>query len=189
MFFNRVTEIQFYREHWRTEPAPVLGGGKLSEEPGYTVTQTDRTYSELEDGKLYRVISGMYAAEMLGTVKSKSFGLLDLVPKDEDGQPVDDFSARVLRDGEGGEIKEWYALAAYLESFGEEGLPLRYASPDGRKQISRSWNPAELLKNPNWITLAALLVIVLAFVLAVVLVKKVSAARRKRRYGKKKNGL
>jgi len=189
MFFNRVTDIQFDRDDWRTEPAPVLGGGEPSGELGYTVTQNDRTSSGLEDGKLYRVISGMYAAEMLGTVKSKSFGLLSIEPKDENGVPITDFSGRVLRQKDGSEIKEWYALAAYLASFGEEGLPLRYASPDGRKQVSRSWNPVELLKNPNWITLAALLVIVLLTVLAVLLVKKISAARRKRRYGKKKNGL
>ena len=47
-----------------------------------------------------------------------------------------------------------YALAAYLQSFGEEGIPGRYSLPsgDGRKDVSRSWNPIELVKNPNWIT-------------------------------------
>ncbi len=170
MFFNRVTEI-----HLR-EPPWANGNGAAG-------------LSKLEDGKLYRVVCGMYAAEMLGTVKSRSFGLLTIEPKDENGVPITDFSERVLREKDGGEIKEWYALAAYLESFGEEGLPHRYASPDGRKQVSRSWNPVELLKNPNWITLAALLVLAVLFALAVLIVKKFSAARRKRRYGKKKNGL
>ena len=174
---------------------------------------------------VYRVVTGMYSAQMLGTVKSRSMGLLSLEPKMADGSPVIDFEdcmvrytptrgkpevpspptpmdstskamevvispvargARstpsavtvtvglepkmadgspvidfedcILRDVNGNEIKEWYALAAYLQSFGEEGVPARYAQPDGRKDVSRSWSPIELVKNPNWITLAALLI-------------------------------
>ena len=59
-----------------------------------------------------------------------------------DGSPVIDFEDCILRDVNGNEIKEWYALAAYLQSFGEEGVPARYAQPDGRKDVSRSWSPA-----------------------------------------------
>ncbi len=189
MFFNRVTDIKFYRDRRRTEPAPVLSGGKPSGELGYTVTQNDRTYSELEDGRLYRVVTGMYSAQMLGTVRAKSLGLLTLEPKDEDGRPVTDFKTQILRDKDGNEIKEWYALAAYLQSFGEEGLPERYAAPDGRKKVSRSWNPVELVKNPNWLTLAALAVILVLAVLAVFLVRKIIAYRRDRRYGKRRRGF
>ena len=101
----------------------------------------------------------MYSAQMLGTVKEKSLGLLSLEPKDENGVPITDFATRVLRDGNGSEIKEWYALAAYLQSFGDEGVPERYGMPkgDGRKSVDRSWNPIELLRSPNWITLVTLL--------------------------------
>lgn len=49
--------------------------------------------------------------------------------------------------------------AAYLQSFGDEGVPERYGMPkgDGRKSVDRSWNPIELLRSPNWITLVTLL--------------------------------
>ena len=40
---------------------------------------------EIEDDKLYRVVSGMSSVILLGTVKEKSFGLLELTPKDENG--------------------------------------------------------------------------------------------------------
>ena len=80
-------------------------------------------------------------------------------------------------------MKEWYALAAYLRSFGEEGLPGRYAAPDGRKQVSTSWNPIELLQSPGAPTLIALVVLVLAAALAAVLVRWVLGSRRRRRYG------
>lgn len=186
MFFNRVTDIQLVQENVRTEPAPVLGGGEQAGEYGYTVTHTDRTYSDVKDDQLYRVVTGMYSAQMLGTVKGKSMGLLTLEPKTADGSPVADFESCILRDANGSEIKEWYALAAYLQSFGEEGVPIRYAQPDGRKQVSRSWNPVELLKNPGWITVVTLIVLAAALVLAFFLIRALRYARRRRRYGKKK---
>lgn len=188
MFFNRVTDIRLVQENRRTEPAPILGDSSQHESSGYQymVTQTDRTYSELEDGQLYRVVTGMYSAQMLGTVKSKSLGLLSLEPKLADGTPVTDFEACILRDENGSEIKEWYALAAYLKSFGEDGLPLRYTAPDGRKDVSRSWNPVELIKAPNWITIVTLIVLAAAAVLAYFLIRALRYAHRRRRYGKKK---
>lgn len=184
MFFNRVTDIQLVQETRRTQPAPVLGSGEQSGEYGYTVSTIDRTYSDLRDDQLYRVVTGMYSAQMLSTVKSKSLGLLSLEPKMADGAPVTDFEACILRDENGSEIKEWYALAAYLQSFGEEGIPSRYSLPDGRKDVSRSWNPIELIKNPNWITLTALFVLTLATVLAAFVIRWLYYARKRRRYGK-----
>ena len=159
MFFNRVTECRYY----------ASGGDSY----------------EVEDGRLYRVVTGMYSAQMLGTVRGKSMGLLSLEPKMADGTPVTDFDACILRDANGSEIKEWYALAAYLRSFGEEGLPGRYAQPDGRKAVSRSWYPVELVKNANWITVLALLVLAAAVVAAVFLIRALRYAHRRRRYGKK----
>ena len=45
-------------------------------------------------------------------------------------------------------------------AFSSLRLPYRYAKPDGRKNVSRSWNPIELLKSPSWITLVALVVLI-----------------------------
>ncbi len=160
MFFNRVMEA-FLSE------APFAGSG----------------LAEIENDRLYRVVTGMYSAQMLGTVKSKSMGLLSLEPKMADGSPVTDFDQCILRDKNGNEIKEWYALAAYLQSFGSEGLSAHYAQPDGRKSVSHSWNPIQLLKNPNWITLAALLVLVLVVLAVYLAVRTIVRHRRGRRYG------
>ena len=118
---------------------------------------------------------------MLGTVKEKSFGLLSIIPKDENGAPITDFSTRVLKDRNGNEIKEWYALAAYLQSFENNGLSDRYSHSDGRKEVSHSLNPIALLKNPNWITLVALLVIILVVALVIFLVRRF-VFRRRRHY-------
>ena len=164
MFFNRVTEANLL------EP-PLAGPSNFQGQV------------PLEEDGLYRVVTGMYCAQMLSTVKETSFGLLSIVPKDEEGQAITDFSQRILRNASGGEIKEWYALAAYLRSFGEDGLSQRYASGDGRKEVSRSWNPVELVKHPSWISLVAWLVLALVVAGAVLLVRGVIRWRRNRRYG------
>ena len=67
----------------------------------------------------------------------------------------------------------------YKGSFGKEGLPDRYAHSDGRKEVSHSLNPIELLKNPSWITLVTLLVIILVIALVVVLVRRFVFGRRR----------
>ncbi|MCI8552468.1 MAG: bifunctional metallophosphatase/5'-nucleotidase, partial [Lawsonibacter sp.] len=181
MFFNRVTDIQLYRNITVTADVEMVDAEGNQMPPP---TFTHDFYEEIQDDQLYRVVTGMYSAQMLGTVKSKSLGLLSLEPKTADGSPVTDFEACILRDANGNEIKEWYALAAYLQSFGEEGIPSRYAQPDGRKDVSRSWNPVELVTNPNWITLAALAVLTVAAAAVFFLLRWLHYARRRRRYGK-----
>ena len=169
MFFNRVYRALLAEE-------TVEQNGKE--------THIERTLTEIDDDKLYRVVTGMYSAQMLGTVKGKSMGLLSLVPKDENGNEMTDFSTRVLKDKNGNEIKEWYALAAYLKNFGQSGVPAKYHDPDvcGTKRVSSSWNPIQLLRSPNWITLAAMAIVVLLILLAVFILRKVGRRRRDRRY-------
>jgi len=136
---------------------------------------------EIQDDQLYRVVTGMYSAQMLGTVKDKSMGLLSLEPKMADGTPVTDFNDCILRDKDGNEIKEWYALAAYLQWIGEDGVPEDwYAQLHGRKTVSHSWRPSELLTNWNWITWLVIAVVLL-LILLVVLVIRFSIRRRRRK--------
>ena len=132
---------------------------------------TENAY-EIDDNALYRVVTGMYSAQMLGTVKSKSMGLLSLEPKQADGTPVTDFADCILYDANGNELKEWYALAAYLEQFGEDGLPDRYADPaNGCKQVSDSFAPGQLLAGWNGITWAVLGIVLLILVLILLLIR------------------
>ena len=138
---------------------------------------------EIQDDQLYRVVTGMYSAKMLGTVKSKSMGLLSLEPKMADGSPVTDYNDCILYDKNGNEIKDWYALAAYLSSFGKEGVSAGYQFSDGRKQVSHSFNPIQLVKNLNWISFAALAAILLLIVVMVLVVRKVFRRLFGRRYG------
>ena len=157
----------------------------------YDATLTDVSFDadcglrdtrSIDDAALYRVVTGMYSAQMLGTVKSKSMGLLSLEPKMADGTPVTDFSDCILYDENGNELKEWYALAAYLEQFGEEGLITRYANADsGSKHVSGSLAPGQLLTGWNWITWAVLGIALLLLAAVVLLIRFVCRRVRKRR--------
>lgn len=154
----------------------------------YDAALTDVTFDEsstgnayeIDDNALYRVVTGMYSAQMLGTVKSKSMGLLSLEPKQANGTPVTDFADCILYDANGNELKEWYALAAYLEQFGEDGLPDRYADPaNGCKQVSDSFTPGQLLAGWNGITWVVLGIVLLILALILLLIR--SLRRRIRR--------
>ena len=139
--------------------------------------------TEIVDDQLYRVVTGMYSAQMLGTVKSKSMGLLSLEPKMADGSPVTDFNECILYDKDGNEIKEWYALAAYLEQFGEDGVPAKYAQHDGRKEVSSSWNPIEHFRNLKGISLVVQLVIAVVAALVCLVARVVVRRKKSSRYG------
>lgn len=156
----------------------------------YGAALTDVTFDEsgtgnayeIDDNALYRVVTGMYSAQMLGTVKSKSMGLLSLEPKQADGTPVTDFADCILYDANGNELKEWYALAAYLEQFGEDGLPDRYADPaNGCKQVSDSFAPGQLLAGWNGITWVVLGIVLLILTLILLLIRSLRHRIRRKK--------
>lgn len=137
----------------------------------------------IEDDRLYRVVTGLYCGQMLGTVNGKSFGILGITPRDETGVPVEDLETRIIRHENGAEVKEWYALASYLQSMGT--VDGRYAAPEGRKEVLPSWNPVELLRSPNrvgWVVYGT----VLALAALVLLIWLGRGRRKGRAYGKKR---
>lgn len=142
--------------------------------------------TEIEDDRLYRVVSGLYCAQMLGAVEDKSKGILKLAPKNEKGEVITDFEEYIIHDRNGAELKEWYALASYLESFGsnEEGIskiPERYRTEERRKVIQDSTNLVELLKNPNAFAVKVYMAVLFLLFLLAVVVLYVIGKRRQRR--------
>lgn len=141
----------------------------------------DESREEIKDDELYRIVAGLYSAQMLSVVGDKSFGLLSIVPKDKDGNPIENFDDHVIT-ADGHEVKEWWALAYYLKSFerkdGIPQVPDYYSQPQGRKIVDNSKNIITLLKNPNRIALV-LYGIILVLIAAIVFI--IRAIRRKRR--------
>ena len=144
--------------------------------------RADGTLEAIEDDQLYCVVTGMYCGEMLGAVKSKSFGLLSVTARDASGNPIDmsrlvDY---VVRDADGKPVKEWYAIASYLQEMGGE-MDEQYAEPDGRKMVYSSWNPVDLLKQANKFTYIALALVVILLVVVILIVRAIVRPKRSRR--------
>lgn len=153
MIFNKVTESSLRRENG--------------------------TLEKIEDDQLYRVVTGLYCGQMLGAVEDTSFGLLSVVARDASGQAIDmdRLEDYIIHDRDGNEVKEWYAIAAYLQSMGGE-MDAAYAGTDGRKTVYSSLNPVKLLKNPNRFTFIALGVIAVIVTVVVLILWKIFRRRR-----------
>ena len=142
----------------------------------------DGTLAEIKDNELYHVVAGMYMGQMLGSVKETSFGLLSITPRDKNGDPIatEDLVKHVVKDENGNPIKEWYAIATYLNEMGGE-MDSRYEKTDGRKVVYSSLKPSDLLRNANIFTYV---VLALIFIVLLLILKLIQVARRKK--GKKK---
>lgn len=141
---------------------------------------------ELEDDKLYRVVTDFYSSQMLGGVTDMSYGLLSLVPKYKDGTPIERYEDAVIK-VDGKELKAWTAIAQYMQSFedtdgdGTPNVPQTYATKEGRKVVEDSKDIKDLIKNPNKFTYIIVAVLVVLLVLVGLLVmwfRKIS-----RKYG------
>ena len=129
-------------------------------------------------------MTGTYAGNMLGSVKEKSFGLLSVIPRTADGTPIDltRLTDYIVHNDDGSELKEWYAIATYLQSMGGE-VDARYGAVDGRKVVYASLSPAAMLRNANRFTYAALALIVLVLLVVALIVRRI-VTRRVRRANK-----
>ena len=143
--------------------------------------RNDGTLEEIDDEKLYHVVTGMYCGEMLGSVEKTSFGLISIIPKDKNGNPInmEKLAEYVVKDSNGIPVKEWYAIASYLQGMGGK-MDEKYAQPDGRKIVYSSLNPVKLLKNANKFTYI-LLGIFAVLSLIIVLIVRLVVQRKKRK--------
>lgn len=130
----------------------------------------------IQDDQLYRVVADLYSGQMLGTVESKSFGLLTVTPRDENGTPVTDLESRILHDRDGSEVKAWYALASHLKK------QAQIRPPFPSKEENASWNPIHLLFPMGLPTLVLLLAGLVLIVLVLLVVRLIRRRRDKGSY-------
>ena len=150
---------------------------------------------ELEDDKLYRVVTDFYTSQMLGGVTDLSYGLLSIVPKFADGTPVENYEDAVIT-FDGKELKAWAAIAEYMSSFedtdgdGVGNVPEKYATEEGRKVVEDSKKLGDLLKNPNkffFIIIGVVFFVLILLVAIVILSVKVVRKVRKKIKEKREN--
>lgn len=144
----------------------------------------DGSLTKIEDDQMYLVVCGMYMGQMLGSVEETSFGLIKITPRDAEGNPiaVSDLVNYVVRDENGVAVKEWYAIASYLDRMGDT-MDAQYAKADGRKVVYSSLNPVKLLRNANKFTYILIAVIILLVLVAVLITRGILHIfkRRKRK--------
>src|SRR5699024_3113658 len=136
--------------------------------------ETNNGKIKLADDKLYRVVANLYTGQMLDLVNDKSKGLLSIIPKDEDGNEVLDFEDRILyNDGE--EIKEWLALAEYLQSFPEKDgipqIPEYYSKKQDRKIVDNDNSIKAKLTKLNRISIAIIFIPIILLILTILLTR------------------
>lgn len=147
--------------------------------------RNDGTLEAIEDNKMYRVVCGMYMGQMLGSVEKTSFGLIAITPRDAEGNPIatEDLVNHVVRDENGNPVKEWYAIASYIDAMGEN-MDEHYAQTDGRKVVYSSWNPVNLLRSANKFTYILIAILIVLILLAVILCKAAARMVRRKRNNK-----
>lgn len=143
---------------------------------------------ELEDDKLYRVVADLYSGQMLSAVTDASHGILSIVPKYEDGTPIEDFEDVIITEN-GKELKAWEAIAGYMESFedsdgdGIADVPEEYRKPQGRKVVEDSKDIGDLVKNPNKYTaiiIGAVVAVIVVIVLIILLIRKLVKRKKEK---------
>lgn len=153
------------------------------------LTRADGERTEIEDDKLYHVVTDLYTGQMLGSVMKMSYGLLSLEPKDKDGNPIENLEDHAVMEGNK-ELKAWDAIARYMQSFddadgdGIANVSEYYATTHDRKVVDDSKNVLDLVKKPNKFTAIIVcigLIIIIIIVLVVSLIRKIVRKSRKKK--------
>lgn len=87
--------------------------------PFTRVTEVFVNGKAVDKKRLYPVVTGLYTARLMGMLKSSSYGLLSVEPKDKDGNVVADLEQLVVYkkgpDGLLSTIPEWLSFAGYIK--------------------------------------------------------------------------
>jgi 5'-nucleotidase len=169
VFFDRVTNI------W-------LG----SEEEGYVPLD----YTE-SNKNLYRIATNIYNAAFLKVVGKFTYRILNIIPKDRNGVPVEDLAAfRVDADkSQAGiqELKEWIGVMEYIKSFpdingdGLPDIPEKYKGKLGRIVSETSLNPVSILSRGTMVTWGAFTAFVVFLIIVALIVRFIVNKLRRRR--------
>ena len=182
-----MTTARLYTDglYWHYNPNRML----LNKATDVFLVNNQEERVELENDKLYLVVTDFYSSQMLGGVTDLSMGLLSIVPKFADGTPIDNYEDAILMKGDQ-ELKAWVAIADYMSSFedtdgdGVGNVPAKYGTLEGRKVVEDSKNIINLVKNPNkfFFMIIGVVLLLLAIITAiVVLIVKVVKKIKKRK--------
>lgn len=176
-YFIQISGVRFTYNPYRM-PFDRVTGIEIMDENGHF---RPLDYSRANDA-LYRVAANIYEATFLKVIGSFTYNLLNIVPKDRNGKPIDslvDFrvDADPLQPGIQ-ELKEWVAIMEYIARFddltgdGYPDIPDRYRTPQGRIVKQASLNPFNLLYRGTMVTWAAFAVFALLVTILAVFIRR-----------------
>ena len=149
------------------------------------IVKPDGTTEPIDPDKTYHIAVDLYSMQMLGAVTDMSKGLLKVVPKDKDGNPITDpYAAAIYIDGK--ELKAWDAVAKYVSSFevNEDGVPEfpeYYSQLHDRKVVNDAKDIKSFMSNPNKFSIAFSIVKNLIVVVPVMIVTLVVMRKRRKK--------
>lgn len=185
-----MTTARLYTDglYWEYNPHRLI----LNKATDIYICDQNEQRVEIEDDKLYRVVTDFYSSQMLAGVTDLSYGLLKLEPKFADGTPIENYEDAIVMAGDQ-ELKAWVAIAEYMDSFedtdgdGVGEVPAKYDIKEGRKVVDDSNSFFKKINHLNKFTfliIAALCLVILVLVIIVLgfwtIVKKIIHKCRKK---------
>lgn len=85
-----------------------------SRPPFMRVIQVEANGEPVVKDSLYQVVTGLYTAKLMGMLRSSSFGILSVEPKDSSGRVIENLEDAILP------CQEWLAFAEYIKENGLE---------------------------------------------------------------------
>ena len=179
-YFLQISGLRFTYNPRRMLFDRVTGIEIGSEEEGYRTLD----YSA-SNQTLYRVAANIYNATFLKMVGKFTYSLLDIVPKDKNGAPIEKLTSALI-DGDKSqtgmqEIKQWQGVMQYVGSFpdtdgnGIPDIPEKYKGKLGRIVETPSLNPINLVSRaaaPTLIVLAGIVIVVLLIVAIIIVIRR-----------------
>lgn len=150
----------------------------------------EESRSEIVDDELYLIVTDYYSGQMLESVTRLSKGILSVVLKDADGNPVESLDDLIVYKEDGTELKAWVAIADYIGSFsknqdGISQIPAYYNEFHDRKVVNEEKNFKALFGNPSRYFIAIIIIIITLIVLIIVITRVIIVIRsHKRVFGK-----
>lgn len=136
---------------------------------------------EIEDDRLYRVVVDLYSGQMLSAVTDISKGILKIVPKDKEGNLITNLEDCILYTN-GHEIKNWTAVAKYMESFDNHEIPSYYQETHDRKIVRSDFRISDYFLHLNAISVILYVVVILILLLLGLVTRKmIKRIQRKRK--------
>ena len=122
---------------------------------------------DLKDKTLYRVVTDKTTAFRIPEMRGAGNRELHVTIKDENGKAITKLNELARSADKDKPLKTWVAMAEYLSSFNEAGIPATYKSPDGRMVYDDSKSFSHVFKGET-ITLVSSAVVALIGIAALI---------------------